>query len=132
MSREGTAGEGRFEDRQVWRYRTRAGEEGSRVVVGRVERWERLGVVVHVRLTGLRLANPRIAGGLSGTIDHLPLSEQALGDSVLELTTEPPDLAGFEDGYASWREAFDRGQAGVFSVPLPEVLAFVERGLAGA
>ena len=37
---------------QVWRYQTRPGEGASRVIIGRIERIEGIGKVVHVEAHG--------------------------------------------------------------------------------
>ncbi len=54
------------------------------------------------------------------------MAESALAESVTELSSEKPDLSTFEDGYKQWREAFDSGQAGIWTLPLSECVAAME------
>jgi hypothetical protein len=116
----------RYRVGQVWRYHTRPGEEASRAIVGRIEKIEGIGSVVHVKLTGLRLRGPQ---GVATVIFHAPVAERQLSASVSELTGERGDLAGFADGYALWRAAYLDGKAGVFTQPLAGVVDAMEEAL---
>jgi hypothetical protein len=114
---------------QVWRYETRAGEEGSRVIVGRVERIEGVGKVVHVKVTGLHLESSAAPGAVATIMFHAPIAEAQLAASVIELTDERGDLEGFAEGYAQWLRAYREGKAGVFTLQLSEVVASIERAM---
>jgi hypothetical protein len=119
-----------FAQGQVWVYKTRPGEEASRAPVGGIETAAEVGTIVHVNLTGLRIKNPAMPGGFSSVISHAPISELALSASVTELTKETSDLDGFREGYDSWLSSFCAGDAGVFSIPLSQVVEFIEQTLA--
>lgn len=115
---------------QLWQYHTRPQEPDSRLWVLKVEQDGTLGPIVHVAVLGLRLHDPRSPRGLSDTIGHLPFSEPAVRGSVVRLegfTTEPPDL----DGYAAWRQAFERDGAGIFSISVREAVIGMEAALNG-
>ena len=114
---------------QVWRYETRPGEESSRVIIGRIERIEGLGKIVHVKLTGLHLASSAAPGTVATIMFHAPVAEDWLAASVVELTAERGDLEGFAEGYGKWLAAYRKGEAGVFSIPLSEVVATMEQAL---
>ena len=115
----------KFSIGHVWRYKTREGETDSRVHIGRIESI-RDQVVIHVKLTGLSIR----AGGQTGSvIAHTPIAEDSLAGSVVELTQEPADLGHFDEGYAGWREAFDAGGAGWFTISLAEIVATIETSL---
>jgi hypothetical protein len=105
-----------FEPGQVWRYKNRPGEEASRVIIGKIDRWPTSGTIVHVKLTGLQIA--------SG-IPHAPVDEDHLSGSVTDLTSEAADLDGFEKGYEVWRAA----RGGIWAIPLAEIVEIVEEGL---
>jgi hypothetical protein len=115
-----------FSPGQVWRYRTRPGEEGSRVIIGKVERASELGTIVHVKLIGLALQTP---AGSGSVVEHAPVAEAQMALSVTELTHEPPDLEGFAEGYETWLSEFRAGRAGVFTLTLSEIAEHVERAL---
>lgn len=104
-----------FEPGQVWRYKTRPGEEGSLLHIGAVD--DIKGARVYgVKLTGLKFQS---AGGkVSPVFYHLPLTEKALRASVTERVEAPVDLDGFVSGYKEWRRASEQG----FDEPVAAVL----------
>jgi hypothetical protein len=116
----------RYRVGQVWHYQTRPGEEASRVIIGRIEKIEGIGTVVHVKLTGLELRGPQ---GVATVMFHAPVAEAYLSASVTELTGERGDLEGFAEGYGMWRAAYRDGKAGVFTLTLFEILETMEQTL---
>ncbi len=110
---------------QTWHYETRRDEETSRLQVLKVDQ-EPDGKIIHVRVTNLKMANPFSDDGLAAEIGHLPIEAEALADSVTQLADlQPPLDSGFH-AYEGWRDAFDDGEAGVFCVPVAEVIDMVE------
>jgi hypothetical protein len=114
----------RFAAGQKWAYQTRPGEEGSFVVVLKVERDDK-DAIVHIAIEALKLKNPR-AGKVSERIGHSPISEKALAASVTKRLAENVPLPDFEEGYASWKAA----HGGVFTIPIAEIVATIEKSLA--
>lgn len=114
-----------FSAGQVWRYWTRPGEEESRAIVGKVETLEDGRSIVHVKVTGVRMVDPRAPGGFWPTLSHAPVAEEAFAESVTELTSDLPDLAEFDDGYRVWLE----NHGGVFTISLAELLGDTEEAL---
>jgi hypothetical protein len=115
-----------FDVGQVWSYRTRAGEEASRAYVARVDRDLGSKPVFHLYIDGLKLKNPLVEGGVQDHLVHVPVSQEALEASVIAMTQEgviPPDIS---EGYIIWREAFEQGQAGVFTMSLQRVVQYIE------
>lgn len=72
-----------FHERQVWSYRSRAGEEASTLAVLRVKNVGKIGVVVHIRIDNIRFGN--CTGGPAPTsIAHVPFAEMVkLDDKML-------------------------------------------------
>ena len=118
-----------FEPGQVWRCKTRPGEEASRVVIGKVEKTPETGIIVHVKLTGLRVKNPSAPGGVSMVMSHAPVSEAQVSASVTKLTEEHADLDGFAEGYSTWLSSFREGDAGAFAISLSEIAEYTEQTL---
>ena len=116
-----------FRAGQVWRYRTRPGEEGSRMIVGRVEQSARGDVFVHVQLDGLDILNPQAPSGRSTMIQHLPIAEAPLAASVVEMIAEDAAVEDFEEGYLLWRESYVAGNGGVFALELAEIVGVMEQ-----
>lgn len=108
---------------QVWLYRTRPADVGSRLVIGLVECDQRLGSIVHVKLTGLWFdPGPGFPATEARTISHLPISAEALARSVTELTDEPADLSGLQHGYDLWKAEFEDGKAGIFTIEVAKIV----------
>jgi len=118
-----------FRPGQEWAYRTRPGEESSTLTVLRVERAPKLGVIVHVCVDGVRIGNPTSSAQPMRHLGHLPMSEDAVRRSVTRKLRDDAPLPGFEDGYEIWRDAYDQGEGGAFSIPVAEVVAAIAETL---
>lgn len=105
-----------FAPGQVWRYDTRPGEEQSRIHILRVDDEGARGIIVHIAVSGTHL----------GPIGHLPVAPAALEASGLRLESKRAPIPDYEQGYAIWREGFDNGKAGVFTISVAEIVGFVE------
>ena len=113
---------------QVWKYRTRPGEESSQLYISRVDHLPE-GLAFHIYLDGLHLKNP---AGEQSSLPHAPVNEETLKASVTALVTERAQVPDVSKGYNIWREAYDRGEAGVFDIPVAEVVQFIEEVANGA
>ncbi len=114
---------------QVWKYKSRPSEPDSRVIIGRIETIEKVGVVVHVKLAGLKIINPTAPGGLSTVMGHAPMTEGKLRESVTEVVSGDGDLSGFEEGYNTWL-GHQAGEAGIFTITLSEIVDCMESAIA--
>jgi hypothetical protein len=106
-----------FKPGQVWTFKEDAGDPAATLTILTVDTVEKIGEVVHISVAGIT-----VAGHTTG-VGHLPISRQALDQSVLKLVrteTAPPDLAGYE----RWKSS----HGGVFTTSVSESLKFV-RGL---
>ncbi len=100
---------------QVWAYRTRPGEEGSRLRIHAVETVPGSDEpAYHVTLSGLGIQ-----------LGHLPLSRQSLDASVTELSETDAAFPDPTEGVAAWRE----GGGGVFTVPVAGVVQMMADAL---
>ena len=96
---------------QIWRYRTRAGEEHTRILILKSEN-NGSGNVVHLTVVGTDFEAP----------EHMPFSEQAVDASVVSLESDQRPLPDFKTGYEIWREESLKGRAGVYSITVAEAL----------
>jgi hypothetical protein len=107
---------------QVWQYKTRQGEQDSRITVLKVEALPKVGTVVHVRVDHVRLRN--CSGGPElDTVKHMPFSKDAMERSTTKLEkggVDIPDLSGYEQ----WRAEC----GGVFKLTVAEAIKAVEYG----
>ena len=70
--------------------------------------------------------------GIQEMLPHAPVTQSVLEEGVIDLVADDGPLADdpdFEESYWQWREPFDRGEAGVFTVPLTEILDIVEQAI---
>jgi hypothetical protein len=123
------ASESKYKVGQKWSYQTRAGEEKSYFIVVKVESHPKLGTIIHIAMRGLRMKNPHSPNGISENVDHMPFSEESINRSALKLLKEKTELPDFEEGYQMWREAFDAGHAGIYTVTVAEAVKVMEASL---
>jgi len=62
-------------------------------------------------------------------IGHSPVSEEAILKSITALISENNTLPDFSDGYGRWKDAFDKNEAGVFSIEVAEIVNFMEEAI---
>lgn len=117
---------GPFAAGQVWKYNTRDGEEASRVIVCKVESDPKLGEIVHIHVNGLRLKSKHAPGGFVDQVGHMPYDAAALKENVTDLESVGAPLPGFEGGYEEWRNAVDRGKAGVWTLSIAKAITAME------
>jgi len=102
---------------QVWAYKTRPGENASTVTILRIESLPRVGVIIYVRLDGIKLKN--CSGGSSPTvIEHAPFTREAFDKSVTELVRSSASIPDYEEGYQNWTTHC----GGVYTITLAEML----------
>lgn len=116
---------------QVWTYKTRAGEEDSRLTVCQVDVDDELGTIVHVFISNVAIKCDDAPGGVVKNIHHSPYSEAAIDESVLELESEDAELPDFREGYRQWREVFEREEAGIFSLVVSDGVDVMEEAMQG-
>ncbi|MGF1592761.1 MAG: hypothetical protein ACFCUW_05745 [Kiloniellaceae bacterium] len=117
---------------QVWRYQTRPGEEASRLYLARIDRGLGSRAIYHVYIDGLQLRNPKIEGGVQDHLVHMPLSREAIEASVVELLESEAEMPDISEGYALWLLSFERGQAGIFTIPVYQALQHIENAFTAA
>jgi hypothetical protein len=121
-----------FREGQIWRYDTRPGEETSRLFIARIDRGLGYEPIYHIYLDGLQLKNPLFPGGMQDHLPHAPVTRQTLEASVTELVEEGAAMPDIAEGYATWLLAFEKGQAGIFTLPVKEIVQVVEDAFAQA
>ncbi len=115
-----------FKVGQQWNYKTRPGEEDSKLVVVKVETAPGWKIIVHVGVTGLKF---RTADGMQDILPHMPFDESAVKNSVTTKVGDRGRLTNFQKGYELWRGAASSGKGGVFTLPVADAIASIEEGL---
>jgi len=114
---------------QEWNYKTRQGEENSTLKILKIEEYLQHGKVIHISIGGLKVRNPNSKEGIAEEFTHIPISEKALDESVTELKNENSKIPKYIEGYSYWKKEFDKGQAGVFSIPVSEIVNSMEEAI---
>jgi hypothetical protein len=118
-----------FGEGQVWSYKTRKGEESSRVSINKVEANSKLGRIFHISVSGVSVKNPRIAGGISTDLPHFPVSGETLRKSLTKLVGKSQPNPAYYEGYLTWKSAFDKGEAGIFTIEVADIVGVVEKSI---
>ena len=119
----------RYKVGQVWSYKARPGEEHSFFQVVKVENHPKLGNIIHIAMRGLKMRNPSSPIGISENVNHMPFSEEAINKSALKILKEKAELPDYEEGYQQWREAFEAGNAGIYTITVSEAVTVMEATL---
>ena len=120
----------KFAAGQVWKYKTRPNETDSRLTVVRVDPDDHeFGNIIHIYISAVDIPNSDAPDGKTVFIQHMPYEEEALSKSVIELDTETKKLPDYLDGYKLWKSAFEKGEAGVFSVDVSQAVDFVQQSI---
>lgn len=120
-----------FKVGQIWKYNTRSGEEESRIYIVKTAEEKGYGTIFHIHVDGLRIKNPRIESGVQNDISHAPVDIETLNASVKELESTQEEMPSIEEGYQIWKEAFDKNEAGIFTIPVSEIAKFLEGAING-
>jgi hypothetical protein len=116
----------KYKPGQIWTYDTRDGEEESRVMILRTEKWgEEL--VVHLTVMNARIKNKNNAAGYTSEIGHLPFSKEAMERCLSTLESSDNTLPDYMGGYNNWREAYESEQGGIFTITVKEAIDYVEK-----
>jgi hypothetical protein len=118
-----------FTQGQVWAYSSRPSETGSTLLINKVESDPKLGLIFHISVRAVKVKNKRVPSGFTTELPHFPVSTKTLQSSVTrQLRMEPPNPE-YKEGYATWRQAFDQGKAGIFTIPVAEIVEAVEQSI---
>jgi hypothetical protein len=118
-----------FKEGQVWSYRTRPNEQDSTLLINKVESDAKLGTIFHISVNGVKVKNRRAPGGITQSLPHFPVSRKTLDNSVVQLVGHSAPNPAYRDGYATWKKAFEAGDAGIFTVSVAEIVDFIEKAV---
>lgn len=104
----------KFHAGQVWAFTPPTNQPNARLTVLRVESGGKLGTIVHVAISGVTYGDGQTR------IQHMPFAESAVERSVTTLERESGSVPDFGEGYQQWRQAFDAGKAGIFTITVAE------------
>ena len=117
---------------QSWSYQTRPNEDSSRIAIRRIDIEPEDGEVFHISILDVKLRNHRVPGGLQPAMNHAAVARATLDASLVEVKGAADSDESWRDGYAVWRQAYDNGDAGIFEIPIPEILGYIEMVVAAS
>jgi hypothetical protein len=56
----------------------------------------------------------------------MPFAEEAIEKSEVKLLQERVELPDFKEGYQLWREAFEAGRGGIYTITVAEAVSVME------
>ena len=80
----------------------------------------------HIRVGGLQRKNPHVAGDVQTALPHSAISAEALRASATGLIEQGVTLPADQRGYEIWREAYERGEAGVYSLEVADSVSALD------
>jgi hypothetical protein len=110
-----------YKEGQKWSYKNRFLEGSSTLTILKIEEYQDLGTVIHIRLDDISMVNP-VKGNEINEIPHLPFKKVGIDNSVTKLIGNVENLPEFKEGYDIWKEAYDSGQAGAFETNVKDTL----------
>ena len=117
----------KYKEGQVWSYKTRENESNSKIYIVKIEYNKTIGKIYHIYIDNLNIKNPYQKSKIQNNLSHSPVSEKTLDDSVIKIVTANyENNINISDGYVAWKEAFDDGKAGVFTIPVNEIIQCIE------
>ncbi len=111
---------------QVWNYKTRPIEKNSVLTIVKIDNVKDI-KIIHISLEGTKIKNTQAPSGFGDAVSHLPISEASLRNSVTKLLRSNVALPEYEKGYEIWKEAFEKGDGGYFTITVSECVEYMER-----
>jgi hypothetical protein len=118
-----------FKPGQIWTFKSRPHEPDAFICVLAVDTNDKLGQVVSIAIARVKIPNVNLDGGIQESLPHAPITAAVLSEAVLDcVATDGPraDDPSIEDAYRQWREPYDKGEAGVFTISPADILDIIE------
>jgi hypothetical protein len=106
---------------------TRVGEEESTLLINKVEDHPKLGRIYHISVSKVTIKAAPDA--VTHDLPHLPVSRQTLELSCTKLVGRSEPNPMYLPGYQMWKQAFDGGHAGIYTIPVAEIVDLAEKML---
>jgi|SRR4026207_823247 hypothetical protein len=114
---------------EEYSFEGRPADDQPRFLVLKVDAHPKLGNIVHISISGVRIKNAQAPKGIFDHVQHFPMAEPALDKSRAKLLKSGSIVPDFQSAYQEWRKPFDQGKAGIWSAPLAECLQAMEQSI---
>ena len=81
--------------------------------------------IVSIYIGGLKFKNPSSPSGFGETINHVPVDIESLKSAKIELISDNVAIPDYVEGYNSWREVFESGEGGYFTIPPERIVEYI-------
>jgi len=115
-----------FKVGQQWSYHTRPQDPQSTLIIGRIEELPAFGTVVHISVINVNVHGGPDSSAVTHVVHHMPVTPEALRQSVISHLGAAPVAEHFEDGYRAWQQA----KGGVFTITVSEAVDYIEQSIA--
>jgi hypothetical protein len=116
----------KFKPGDIWEYVTRAGEEESTLTILKVENSPELGIIVHIGVERINLANCH-GEPHPESVPHMPFARKALEESVTKKIASNHPLPDYQEGYEEWRAAYSKKKGGIYVVRVSTAVGVAEK-----
>ena len=82
-------------------------------------------IICHIAIENIHINGPNNKPITS--VGHLPFRLDAVQNSLTALKAEEEPLPDFREGYNQWKDAFEAGKAGFFTVSVAESIIYLEQ-----
>jgi hypothetical protein len=93
---------------QIWSYKTRPQEPDSTLMILRIDNTSKLGPVVFIGLQNVRIRQSN--GRVVATMSPIPITKDALDQSVLKVVGKTDKVMPSDKGYANWKATLLSGK----------------------
>lgn len=116
----------KFHVGDVWQYKTRPGEEKSRLIVVKIDDSPDLGVIIHVAVDGLTWKDCE-DNLVAESVPHMPFARRAVEESVTKRVGKAESLPNFRNGYEEWQQAYYKKHAGIYAISVEAAVSVTEK-----
>lgn len=111
---------------EEYTFKARPSEPNAMLTIVKVEHQDSIGNIIHVRVDSVKVKTSEEPVKYSQVITHMPFSEAALDSSGLRRIGKAKVTPYYQEGYNEWRTSFEKGDAGVFSIPVSKAVEYME------
>ncbi|MBL4677030.1 MAG: hypothetical protein JKY70_12615 [Mucilaginibacter sp.] len=114
----------KIEKGQIWTYNNREGEDDSFIVIIKLDDSNSQNPVAHVSTENLSKPGSEEVDTTTWSIGHAPVQLGILAGALK--TLKGYREIEFNEGYTYWKEEYDKGKAGVWSIPINEMIDLIQ------
>jgi hypothetical protein len=124
-TRLSNASDPKFHVGDIWEYKTRTGEENSRLTVVKVDSSPELGTIVHIAVNNLTWKDCQNKP-FPQSVPHMPFARKVLEASLSKKAGVEQSLPDYRNGYEEWKAAYSQKRAGIYIIEVRDAVSVAE------